>query len=364
MTGPDPDPRAFAGPGEWDKGDDWLVENDPVAVWRLQIEEKERLGDHAEAQRLRAAGPPPTFGPDEYAFSPVILAVEVGTDPGGAIAVAFAGLKLARLRLVIVSGPPPAARFARYLLDLLGRTDVTVVAGAGPSSGTSALDGLVPDDVPAPGGDVLGAVRAVAAEYPYVLLWANSGPLTDLAAVYAADPTLAERISCTMTVGPLDARNPPFASDPASAQAAFAGIRQPTTAHQDPRAKAWQPLGHVLVTAELDRHVVYPQSRLVWMLTGPEAPAWVRPLGQHVRQWYAQGHESLSVYPAVAVGDLARVRHLSQWLIRPVQVDATGRAHLAPEGVKVSLTTKILGDSYADWLAAYFTDPQAAPPGP
>lgn len=364
MTGPDPDPRVFAGPGEWDKGDDWLVENDPVAVWRLQIEEKERHGDHAGAARMREAGPPPTFGPDEFDFSPMILAVEVGTDPGGAIAVAFAALQLEHLRLVIVSGPPSAARFARYLLDLLGRTDVTVVAGAGPYSGTPAIDGLVPEEVAEPSQDVLGAVRAVAAEYPYVLLWANSGPLTDLAAVYAADPTLAERISCTITVGPLDAPNPPFASDPASAESAFAGIRQPTMAHQDPRATAWKPLGPVLVTAELDRHVVYPQSRLVWMLTGPDAPAWVRPLAQHVRQWYAQGNQTLSVYPAVAVGDLARVRHLWQWLIRPVRVDSTGRAHLAQEGVKMSLTTKILGESYADWLAIYFTTPDTAPPGP
>jgi hypothetical protein len=364
MTGPDPDPRALAGPGEWDKSDDWLIENDPVAVWRLQIEEKERHGDHAGAARLREAGPPPTFGPDEFDLSPVILAVEVGTDPGGAIAVAFAALKLPRLRLVIVSGPPSAARFARYLLDLLGRTDVTVVAGAGPSSGTPAIDGLVPDEVPAPGQDVLSAVRAVAAEYPYVLLWANCGPLTDLAAVYTADPTLAERITCTITVGPLDARNPHFASDPAAAESAFAGIRRPTTAHQDPRATAGPPLEPVLVTAELERHLVYPQSKLVWMLTDPDAPAWVGLLGEHVRQWYAQGNQTLSVYPAVAVGDVARVRHLSQWLIRPVRVDSTGRAQVGQEGVTMSLTTKILGESYADWIAAYFTAPDTAPPGP
>ncbi|SBW21660.1 hypothetical protein FDG2_2080 [Candidatus Protofrankia californiensis] len=106
---------------------------DPIGTWQMWIDRAERAGDVAKAERLRREGPPPEPGISPLTLAPMVLAVAgVGGDPGGAIGVALAALREPLLALVITigDGDGERARFTRYLLDLLGRSDVAVVAGA------------------------------------------------------------------------------------------------------------------------------------------------------------------------------------------------------------------------------------------
>jgi pyrimidine-specific ribonucleoside hydrolase len=335
------------------------VDTDPVGVWRNRVAEMERAGLHEQAARQREIGPPPTLGPSEYAFSPKILAVEIGGDPGGALAVAFAALKTTTLKLVIAIGPPESARFTRHLLDLLGRPDVGVVTGAGPSTQDSAITGLVPTDVPAQSPDVAGAVNWAIANYPHVILWGNSGPLTDLATALQTRPDLADRLGCAIGAGPLDTPQPAFASDPTSAAAVFARIQRPAPRFQDPRANSYRPLGSFLITAQTESHRCGPGSAVHRQLGAPGAPAWARLLHDHVDQWFRTGHPTFSLYPVLVASELVNVSLLSQELNRTVAVDEAGQVLERPGGTKMMLTADD-GRTFFEFMATLF----ATPPSP
>lgn len=123
------------------------------------VEQARSIGLSGTADRLAAnldLLPPPSS-------MPLIVDTDIGGDPDDAVAIAVAA-GLPELALVITSDEHGGrrARFARHLLDLLGRRDVVAVAGI--DLGIEkywAAQGLVPSDVPTPDGDVVGAVRRV-----------------------------------------------------------------------------------------------------------------------------------------------------------------------------------------------------------
>src|SRR5690606_33501091 len=64
---------------------------------------------------------------------PLIVSTDIGGDPDDAIALALAAMTEPRLALVVTADEFPDGRrsiLARHLLDLLGREDVVVAAGA------------------------------------------------------------------------------------------------------------------------------------------------------------------------------------------------------------------------------------------
>ena len=130
----------------WREDEQTFEDLDPVGTWYSELERARRRGDTAEVERRLKAGPPPGYGPDPLTFAPVVLAVEVGGDPGGAIAVGVAAKRDERLALVIVMGGPEPARFVRHLLDLAGRPDVAVVASSAPSTGDLSITDLTPPE--------------------------------------------------------------------------------------------------------------------------------------------------------------------------------------------------------------------------
>jgi inosine-uridine nucleoside N-ribohydrolase len=142
---------------------------------------------------------------------PVIIDTEIGGEPDDAISLVIAARELPELALVVtcdeISGQ--RARFARFLLDSLDRPDVPVVAG-GQLSTTPCYfaDGLTPPDVASQPGDVALAVASVCDRGGGWARWIGLGPLTNPAAVLAADPSLAWRLSITQLGGALGGGRP------------------------------------------------------------------------------------------------------------------------------------------------------------
>jgi pyrimidine-specific ribonucleoside hydrolase len=307
----DPDetePTWLRGPTPEDPDDDafWEAETEtdrnPVGVWRGLVAEAERRGDHARAERLRAGGPPPEPGASPMVFAPLIAALEIGHDPGGAVAAALAAIDVELLRLVIVVGGPEAARYTRYLLDLIGRGDVAVVAGGpGVAHADTTIADLIPADVPDQPTEVLAAVRAVTSSTPHLIRWANAGPLTDLAAVIHDNPGLTSRLDCTISAAPLDAVQPHVAADLASATAVLASLRRPDIESHDPRAAVRAPRDPTLITVDGAAQVVAADAALSRHLAASGAPPWSRLLAAHIEQWFARGNGPWSLLPSLTV---------------------------------------------------------------
>jgi hypothetical protein len=364
-------PLWLRGPTAHDQEDDafWEAETrtdrDPVGVWRGLIAEAERRGDQAGAERLRAGGPPPEPGPSPMVFAPLIAALEIGDDPGGAVAVALAAVEIEWLRLVVVAGGAEAARYTRQLLDLIGRPEVAVVAGRVGHAG--AIAGLVATDVPDQPTDVFAAVRDVTASTPYAIRWANAGPLTDLAAVLRDDPDLVRRLDCSIVAAPLDGRQPQFAADVDSAAFVLTTLRQPDIGSHDPQAAIRAPFHPTLITASADGHTVAAHSSLQRRLEAPDAPAWCRLLAAHMDQWFATGKESdmskesgvgtehgrWTLTPALAVAESRRLPYLDS---APATVALTPSGELVedPAGQTFRITRGVRDYlfAFAPWLEA------------
>jgi len=107
-------------------------EENPAADWKVITSfagSDGPLGEIAEA--VRAAGPPPS-GPSAVLRAPLIIDTDLGGDPDDAVAVVVAALRVPELALLITTDEVGGerARLARHLLDLAGRPEVPVVAGA------------------------------------------------------------------------------------------------------------------------------------------------------------------------------------------------------------------------------------------
>jgi pyrimidine-specific ribonucleoside hydrolase len=343
--------------GLWLDDDLTFEDLDPVRTWRTELERAERAGQTDLAESLRKAGPPLGFGVSPRVLAPVVLSVEVGGDPGGAIGVALAALRTKRLALVIVVGGAEPARYTRYLLNLMRRPDVTVVASSAPSTQDLYVSGLTPSDVPIQATDVARAVRAASAATPYLVLWGNSGPLTDLAAALSADPALADRLGASVAAGPFDSATPQFASDPGSAAFALSVLRKPSVESHDPRAAVRPSFPPELLTADPGQLAISPASPLYRRLTAAESPAWARLLGQHLEQWFDHGQPESVQYAALTVASVEHVPLIST-TERSVVVDGTGRIQISPNGTVVDTTLGLRDHfiAFTDWLDDRFRE--------
>jgi pyrimidine-specific ribonucleoside hydrolase len=253
--------------------------------------------------------------------------------------------------LVIAMGGSESARFARHMLDLAGRSDVAVVASSAPSTPALAVAGLIPSEVPVQPTDVRSAVRAITGAGPYLVVWGNSGPVTDLADALHDDSQLAQRVQTYVAAGPWDAEEPQFASDGPAAAFALATVRTPDVRANHPQSAVSPPLPPALLTAEPQQLHIGPESPLRQRLNAPDAPAWARLLARHLDQWFDQGHPFASLYPALLVGSLVGAP-LTQTDVQPVKADDAGRIHVDPDGVEIEVTVG-LADYFitvADWV--------------
>jgi hypothetical protein len=336
----------------------WRGDDDPIGVWEDRLAFWESRGWHDLVERERRIGPPPEPGTSPYALAPVIVAVEVGRDPGGAIAVALAARRSELLRVVVVIGDAEASRFTRHLLDLLDRPDVAVVRGHAPAPPSTSIGRLVPAAVPAQSDDVMGAVRAVTSSTPYLVQWGNSGPLTDLGAVLAEDPGLADRLAVSIAVGPVDAPVPAFASDPAAAQVVLAAIRRPSNSARDPRAARRRMLLPDLITIDPALCTLAADADAPRRWASGAAPAWQQLLAAHLERWFARGEPAAALYPALTIGALLALDPFLPGHDH-ISADATGRVRSDPAGSEVESKGRLFPqlDGLDSWLARMLDQP-------
>ncbi|BCJ46198.1 hypothetical protein GCM10010168_51470 [Actinoplanes ianthinogenes] len=291
------------------------------------------------ADRL-AAAPPPAESPS----GPVIIDTDIGGDADDAIALAVAALRLPDLALVLTGDEcdRQRARFATHFLAELGRPEVPVVAGADLGNDRYlCVRDLIPPETPAPTGDVVAAVEAVCAATDGPVRWVGMGPMSNLAAVLAARPHLAERLLVTQMGGALRYRDPTRAEhnvrlDPAAAVAVV----------RTPGLPLWLVTSDVTFTPELEVTAAGP---LYAALTAPDAPAWARTLRAHLDRWFTGFHPGTIQHDALT---LSAALHLPfvDFDTTAVSFDDIGRMREDPDGTTVPLSTGAHYPAFMTWL--------------
>jgi len=146
----------------------------------------------------------------------LLLDTDPGCDDAVALAAALASDDLEVVGVTTVAGNAPVAdttRNARAVLERLGRTDVPVAAGC-PAPLTRDLvtaeevhgSGGITGDLPAPTAGTVDApavefIREAVAEHGEDLTIAAVGPLTNLAAAIAIDPSLPAAVDDVYVMG-------------------------------------------------------------------------------------------------------------------------------------------------------------------
>ncbi|EKX66687.1 nucleoside hydrolase [Streptomyces ipomoeae] len=344
------------------RDDERVSREDIRAEWRAIVESGESLpgsGLAALSARMRATG----NWPEDLRSAPVIIDTDIGGDADDALAVAAAARSLPRLALVLTSdetGPAVGygarARFARFLLDLTGRTDVAVVSGV--SLGDTryfCADGLVPDELPPQSADVVAAVRAVCAAVPGPVQWVGMGPLSNLALVLEAAPELASRLHVTQMGGALNYRDPSraehnFRLDVSSVHKVFDAVSKgllPTP---------YFVTSEVTFTSAIEITADHPVHRA---LAAPDAPAWAALLVAHMRQWFERFHPGTIQHDALALSAALQLPFVD-FDKMPVALDSIGRTIRSEVGVPVWLSLSARYPAFMRWLSQRL-DPAWAP---
>ncbi|WP_308259013.1 nucleoside hydrolase [Pseudonocardia sp. H11422] len=299
--------------------------------------------------------------------APIVIDTDIGGDADDALAVVAAARHQPRLALVVTSDEtrPPVgdgqrARFARFLLDLLGRTDVTVAAG--PAVGDTrywCVDGLVPASVPLQFEDVVAAVRTVCAGTDGPVRWVGMGPLTNLAHLTEMAPELAGRLRVTQMGGALNYRHPDRAEH---------NIRLDVpAAHQVLAAVADGRLGvPEFVTSDVTftpRLAITAEHPIHRALAAPTAPAWASILVAHLDRWYTGWHPATIQHDALTLSAALGLPFVDS-APTAVALDAIGRMTAAPQGgVPMRLSRAANHPAFMAWLGRAL-DPVTATPAP
>jgi pyrimidine-specific ribonucleoside hydrolase len=273
----------------------------------------------------------------------MIIDTDAGGDPDDAIALVVAAAEPA-LALVVTSDELSGerARFTRHLLDLLGRPDVPVVAGADlGNTRLNCVEGLTPRRVPAQPTDVLAAVTEVCSAA--TTQWVGIGPASNLAMVLTERPELATRLAVTQVGGALRYRDPEradhnFRTDPGAAATLLARARLPRL-----------QLSEVTFTPEV---AIAKDSPLHRLLSGPVGPPWAHLVAAHLDQWYDRFHHATMQHDALALASALGLPFVD-YHREHVVIDERARTTVATGGgfdVWLSGDAKLA--TYMDWLTS------------
>ncbi|MFF0609163.1 nucleoside hydrolase [Nocardia tengchongensis] len=298
------------------------------------IDQARSVGLHDRADALSAL--PDMLPP--LSTMPLIVDTDIGGDPDDSIAVAVAAGR-PELALVVTSDEHGGrrARLARHLLDLLGRSDVPVVAGIDLGNDKYwAAAGLVPHDVPNQSQDVLAAVRKVMATTDSKVRWLGIGPMSNLSTVVAEIPDTAGRLLVTQMGGGLNYRHADRAEhnirlDVAAARKVLhAGLR------------TW------IVPSDVTFH---PSNEITSGSAEYELLAESGPAGQlicsHLDQWFANFYPGTMQHDAMALAQAVGRSFLRTSRVG-VELDEIGR--MTPGECQVSLTRSVDYQVFRSWL--------------
>ncbi len=286
----------------------------------------------------------PEAGPPAVTRAPMIIDTDLGGDPDDSVALVVAGLRLPELKLVVTSDEVGGerARFARHLLDLVGRRDVKVVAGA--DLGNTRLyfvDGMVPAEVAKQGTDVVGAIAEVCASTPGQVRWVGMGPLSNLSALQTARPELVAKMAVTQMGGAIVYRKPDkaehnFREDPEAA------IRML------PVLEMWGPKFVVSDVTFNPAMEITADSPIYQRWAEPGAPEWAKVLKEHNDRWMARypgsmQHDALTLAAALLWPGVRFARER-------VALDEIARMSRSEEGVEISISISADYGAFMTWL--------------
>lgn len=318
----------------------------PEDAYRALLAHAERYADVGMAGIAAKLGETGHMPPDLMG-SPLIIDTDVGSDPDDAVALAAAALATPELALVLTTDEDAGerARFARHLLDCLGRRDVPVVAGAQlPEPPPMVVGDLVPPHVSVPAVDVLAAVSAVVDRTDGPVRWLGIGPLTNLARVLTERPELSGRLKVTQMGGALRYRDPAraehnFRRDPAAAAAVLAAADLPELIMSE---HTFRPEIEITERSEL---------YLAW--SAPDAPEWARLLRAHHDAWFSRFHPGSMQHDALTLSVALRVPFV-QFAYDRCGVDEVGRLALDPGGRPALLSYLVDYAAFMGWLIRLF----------
>jgi inosine-uridine nucleoside N-ribohydrolase len=323
------------GGGDADPEGEWMA----LAGTSASFEEFEEL-----AGPLIQGGPPPAIGVPAIARAPMIIDSDVGGDPDDTVALVVAGRLVPELRLVITSDEygGERARFARYLLDLVGRTDVRVVAGSDlGNSRMWVIDGLCPEGVPRQGTDVMGAVNELCAATDGRIRWVGIGPLSNLAVLQAERPELVSQLVVTQMGGAINYRDPAraehnFRTDPEAA------IRMV------PALEPWLPTFVVSDVTFNPAMEITADSPLYKRWAEPDARPWEQVLREHWDRWMTKypgsmQHDALTLAAAMLWPGVRFVRER-------VALDPIARMTRSEDGTEIVMSVSADYTAFMSWL--------------
>ncbi|MGV9679160.1 nucleoside hydrolase [Nocardia sp. NPDC003482] len=285
----------------------------------------------------------------------LVLCLDIGGDADDACALVCAAHE-PELALVVTSDEVGGerARLARHLLNLVGRSDVDIVAGI--DLGNSrywVADGLTPAEVPAQPANVVAAVRRVCAGTEGPLRWVGCSPLSELAQVWREAPDLRERLRVTQMGGGLD------------------GFRDPTKAEHNVRldpVSAGYVLDNVpdltLVLSDTtfrEEIAIYPGHPLYQAWAAPGAPAATRLLADHIDRWWDSFQRSSKQHDPLAL-TVALGYSFVELAYREIVMAPDGRMRLDPAGRRVRVSVGADYAAFLDWVTTRTTSHLLAEP--
>ncbi|MFE2995144.1 nucleoside hydrolase [Nocardia sp. NPDC059246] len=312
----------------------------PNQIRDALIDQARSVGLHDRANALSAL--PDMLPP--LSTMPLIVDTDIGGDPDDAIAIAVAAGR-PELALVITSDEHGGrrARLARHLLDLLGRSDVPVVAGIDLGNDKYwAAEGLVPQEVPNQPEDILAAVRKVMATTVGKVRWLGIGPMSNLATVVAEIPDATARLIVTQMGGGLNYRHADRAEhnirlDVAAARKVLhAGLRTWIV----PSDVTFHPANEI--TSVSPEYELLAASGSAGLL-----------ICSHLDQWFANFHPGTMQHDAMALAQAVGRSFLRTSRVG-VELDEIGR--MTPGECQVSLTRSVDYVVFRLWLMQRLTE--------
>ncbi|TDO52035.1 inosine-uridine nucleoside N-ribohydrolase [Kribbella sp. VKM Ac-2571] len=320
-------------------------ERDPEADWMAlagTTASFEGFEDMADA--MIRDGPPPRVGVPAIATAPMIIDTDLGGDPDDTVALVVAARQVPELRLVVTSDEygGERARLVRYLLDLVGRPDVRVVAGSDlGNSRMWIMDGVCPPEVPRQDDDVVAVVDEVCAGIQGRIRWVGMGPLSNLARLQREEPVLLPRFAVTQMGGAISYRDPSRAEHNFRVDTA-AAIRML------PELGLWNPRFVVSDVTFNPAMEITRESVLYRRWGRPDARPWERVLREHFDRWMVKypgsmQHDALTLAAALLWPGVRFVRER-------VALDELARMSVSADGIEISRSISADYSAFMVWL--------------